>query len=119
MGLDPDAVSSAEAFSALSKKAVLDDMGGSLGTGVSNADREYIEGQLPTIDTSKAGNKKIIDIKRRMNERKIRVAQLAREYAKAHEGRLDLGFYDQLSEWAEANPVFSEDERRGGSTRRL
>lgn len=109
MGLDPEAASSVEAFGALSKKAVLDSMGGSLGTGVSNADRDYIEGQVPTIDTSPAGNKKIIGIQRKLNERKIEVAKRARDYAKAHNGRIDADFYDELDQWSEDNPLFEKE----------
>ncbi|MBZ9603998.1 hypothetical protein [Phyllobacterium chamaecytisi] len=116
MGIDPESVASTEAFNALSKKAVLDNMGGSLGTGVSNADRDYIEGQVPTINNTPQGNKKIIDITRRINERKVKVAGLARAYAKAHDGRLDLNFYDELSEWADKNPLFSDDERKAATT---
>ncbi|MBZ9654674.1 hypothetical protein [Phyllobacterium lublinensis] len=113
LGINPDSVASTEAFNALSKKAVLDNMGGSLGTGVSNADRDYIEGQVPTISNTKEGNRKIIDITRRINQRKIKVAELARAYAKAHDNRLDLNFYDELGAWADKNPLFSEEERKG------
>jgi len=110
MGLDPEAASSMEAFGALSKKAVLDAMGGSLGTGVSNADRDYIEGQVPTIDTSPAGNKKIIGIQRKINQRKIEVAQRARDYARKNNGRIDAGFYDELDQWSEEHPLFDKEE---------
>lgn len=42
LGIDPNGVSDMETFNAMAKSAALDTMGGSLGTGFSNADREFV-----------------------------------------------------------------------------
>jgi hypothetical protein len=106
LGGDPDQVSSVESFNAMAKQATLDAMGGSLGTGVSNADRDYIDGQVPNLGNTPEGNKAVIDIQRKIAQRKIDIAKQAREYAKTHQGRIDVGFDDALSQWADANPLF-------------
>lgn len=109
MGLDPEGVDSAEAFNALASRAVLDSIGGSLGAQVSNSDREFIERQAINLGNSPEGNRAIITIQRRLNDRKIEVAKMAREYERKN-GRLDAGFNDELAAWAEQNPLFSESD---------
>lgn len=106
MGMDPNGIDSIETFSALAKQAALDSMGGSLGTGFSNADRDFVTGQVPSLDNSPQGNTKLIDITRKLNVRKQQIAEQAREYAAGHNGRIDGGFDDHLAKWADANPLF-------------
>jgi hypothetical protein len=107
IGGDPKAPASAEAFQALANKSVVDDLGG-LGTAVSNTDRDYISGTVANIDKTPEGNKQIIGIKRKLAERKQEMAKVAREYAKSHGGRLDVGFYEVAADYAEKNPLFPE-----------
>jgi hypothetical protein len=52
------------------------------------------------------GNRKVIGIMQDVEQRKIDVAKLARDYAKANNGRIDAGFDDHLAQWTEANPLF-------------
>ncbi len=106
MGGDPNQVNSMEQFNTLSKNAALDTMGGSLGTGFSNADRDFVVGQVPNLQNTPAGNKAVIAINRKMQERKIQIAKMAREY-EVKTGRLDAGFMQQLSSWAEQNQLFA------------
>lgn len=118
MGLNPEGIDSMEAFSALSKQAALDSMGGSLGTGFSNADRDFVTGQVPGIENTPQGNKTIIGIQKQIQGRKIEVAKLAREYAKKNGGRIDEGFDDYLAQWAEQNPLFPQQPSAGGGADR-
>jgi len=105
MGIDPDGIQSAETFNALSKQAALDTMGGSLGTGFSNADRDFVIDQVPNLGNTPAGNRQIVAIQRKLAQRKIEIAQRAQEYVDRN-GQLDNGFDRELREWAEANPLF-------------
>ena len=109
MGGNPDAAASVEAFNAESKRMALANMGGSLGTGFSNADRDFVTGQVANLDTSVAGNQALLEINRRVAERKIQIAQMARDY-EIQNGRIDARFRQMLSNWALENPLFPEAE---------
>lgn len=106
LGGDPKAAQPMEEFRALSSKAALDGMGGSLGTGFSNADRDFIVNQYPNLANTQEGNKARIEGLRKIEQRKIDIAKLARDYASKNKGRLDAGFDDELAAWAEKNPLF-------------
>jgi hypothetical protein len=103
-----DGIDSTEAFNALSKEAALNAMGGSLGTGFSNADRSFVEEQVPNLGNTKAGNQALIRIQRAMAERQLQIAEFARKYASLNEDRLDGQFYQGLADWAEDNPMFGD-----------
>ena len=107
VGIDPAGVESMESFNALSKQAALDVMGGSLGTGFSNADRDFVESQVANLQNTPTGNKAIIEITRKIAQRKVDIEKFANEYAASHGGRLDNDFEVALSEWAAANPLFA------------
>ena len=95
-----------EVFDALSNKVVLDGLGGSLGLGISNTDRDYIGRTAPTLAQSQAGNLELIAIARSLAQRQQAVSKLARDYAANNGGRLDSGFDQKLEEYAGANPLF-------------
>lgn len=116
MGFDPKQVTGMESFNALSKQAALDTMGGSLGTGFSNADRDFVIDQVPNIGNTPEGNKAVIQINRALQTRKIEIARLARTYEKQH-GQIDEGFHSELSQWAEANPLFADTSAAPGGAR--
>lgn len=105
-GGDPKGAASMEVFRANSSKAVIDSMGGSLGTGFSNADRDFVLSQVPSLANTPEGNQQLIDVTRAVAKRNQQIAQRARDYAKRHGGRLDAGFDDELAAWAEKNPLF-------------
>jgi hypothetical protein len=115
LGADPTNVNSMEQFNTLSKQAALDNMGGSLGTGFSNADRDFVTEQVAQLGNTPEGNKAIIAINRKQAQRKIEIARMAREY-EAQNGRLDSAFMQQLSAWAEAHPLFPKTAINGGKT---
>ena len=106
MGGDPSVAASTEAFNAQANKMVIDSMGGSLGTGFSNADRNFVVAQQPNLGNTPVGNKLLVDIAEKVAKRKIEIAALARQYKAAHGGKFDDGFYDELAQWAKANPLF-------------
>ena len=112
-----EGVDSIETFSALSKQAALDAMGGSLGSGFSNADRDFVTGQVPALENSPQGNRALIGIQRKLNERKQDIAKLARQYASQNDGRIDGGFDDYLTQWAEKNPLFPSRPAGSGASR--
>lgn len=103
---DPKAASAAEVFDALSNKVVLDGLGGSLGPGISNTDRDYIARTAPTLAQSEEGNRNLIGIARSLAQRQQAVSKLARDYAAKNGGRLDAGFDQALDEFATQNPLF-------------
>lgn len=110
LGGDPNSAGSMENFRALSNKAALEGMGGSLGTGFSNADRDFIVTQYPALNTTPAGNLMRINALEKIERRKIDVARMAQEYTQRN-GRMDAGFDRELTAWREKNPLFSEQER--------
>lgn len=113
---DPSAVTSMESFNALAKQAALAAMGGSLGAGFSNADRDFVEKQVPTLGNTTEGNREIIRIQKALLTRKQQMADLAAQYAAEREAqglRFDAaGFQKRAKEFAEANPLFGTAEPR-------
>lgn len=107
LGFDASGVESMKAFNAIAKQAALDAMGGSLGTGFSNADRDFVLDQVPGLQNTPEGNALLIEVQRAMATRQEEIAKLARDYERVN-GRIDLGFEDQLAEFSEQNPVFTE-----------
>lgn len=103
--LPEGAASSNELFQKISQKSVVDNLG-SLGAGVSNADRQFIQGTVPNIANTPEGNRQIISYGKKVEQRKQEVAKLAREYARKNGGRIDAGFDEQIAQWAEKNPLF-------------
>jgi len=112
MGLDPNGVDSMETFNALAKQAALSSMGGSLGAGFSNADRDFVMGQVPGLNNTPEGNSRLIDVQGKVAQRKVEIAQFARDYAAKNNGRLDYRFEDELRQWAEANPLFPQEQQQ-------
>jgi len=108
-GADPKAVSDAETFQKVAKDSALQAMGGSLGVGFSNADRDFVEAMVPNISNTKEGNKLIIDVQNRVQQRKIDTAKLAEQYA-AEKGNLN-GFTAYAEQWRDQNPLFTEEEK--------
>lgn len=116
LGGDVAGVADAEAFTARAKALALDAVGGSLGVGFSNADRDFITAQVPSLQNTREGNIQIIGILRKMNNRKLEIARMARAYEKQH-GRIDGGFMDQLDTWAQENPLFPTEDRAAAFAR--
>jgi hypothetical protein len=110
MGIkDANSAQPNELFSKMANRALLDASGGRLGAGFSNADREFMGRTGANEDNTPAGNRAIIRMTMKAEARKKEIAQRARDYARRNKGRLDIGFDQELAEWAEANPAFAEE----------
>lgn len=104
---------STEVFDKASKQLVTEvlsgDKGGAgLGSGVSNADREFIEGTAPNLANSKEGNLALIQMHRMLAQREAVVAKMTREYAAKNKGLIDYEFLQKVADFQEANPVFKD-----------
>jgi len=108
MGASPDLVESEETFNAIAKKTALDVMGGSLGVGFSNADRDFVTSMVPGLQNTPSGNAAIIDIQRKIQKRRIDLAVLSDQYVEQN-GDLS-GFAKFTKDWAEENPLFPKAE---------
>lgn len=122
IGMDMEGVGEAEAAQALAGELALQlrspEGGAGMPGAMSDKDREFLESMVPDLATSKEGRKLMIETKKKLNKRNIEIAKMAREYRKAH-GRLDEGFYDDLADYGDLNPMFDEGDLtkvRGGSS---
>ena len=113
MGADPDLVKNEESFNAIAKKTALDVMGGSLGVGFSNADRDFVTSMVPGLENTQAGNAEIINIQRKLQQRRIDLAVLSDQYS-TENGNL-TGFTKFIKEWAEENPLFPKAQSKAPS----
>jgi hypothetical protein len=108
--MDPK-MSNAQAADAIGKQLVLDANGGSLGTGFSNADRDFLVKTVPSILQSAGGRGTLIEIGIKTEQRKQDVANKARQWQQRF-GRIDAPdatgktFQDYLDAWAATHPVF-------------
>lgn len=107
------AVTSLESFRAQVNQLVLGNLGGSLGAQVSDADRNFITQTVAGLGNTPEGNRRILEIMEGLARRQIAVAGLLDEYAAAHGGQIDAGFYSHLRRWREANPLFGEQASPG------
>jgi hypothetical protein len=103
----------AQAADALSGQLVLDLSGGSLGTGFSNADRDFLMKQVPSIAQSAGARKTLIEVGVKKAERDQEVAAFARKWVQKA-GRLDRAdrsgktFFDYMDEYANAHPLWAK-----------
>lgn len=104
---DPDSLVSTEQFISLSNQAILDRIGGSLGTAISNGDRDFIQQIAANRTYTPEGNLAILGVQRALAERELEVARMARDYERRNNGRIDSGFFAEIAQWAEANPMFA------------
>lgn len=104
-----DKLGSAQAAQALSNELALQMRNPSGGAGMpgamSDADRNFLSATVPGLAKTTGGNSLLIETAKRLAQRDQQVAQMAREYRKQN-GHLDEGFYQQLQQFSEANPLF-------------
>ncbi len=113
MGADPDLVKDEESFMAIARKTALDVMGGSLGVGFSNADRDFVTAMVPGLENTPKGNAEIIRIQRQIQQRRIDLAVLTDQYIDQN-GNLS-GFTKFVKDWAEENPLFPKAQSAASS----
>jgi hypothetical protein len=98
-----------QAAQALAREMALELRNPSGGAGMpgamSDQDREFLTSMTPGLETTKEGNKLIIETARKIAKRDQEVAQMARTYRKKH-GQLDEGFFDELQTYSDSHRMF-------------
>ncbi|MGL4967010.1 MAG: hypothetical protein ACRC67_37665 [Inquilinus sp.] len=112
MGIgDADTVADSELVQTIGNQLALQLRNPETGMGmpgaVSDRDLQFLRESVPGLANSVAGNRRLLDYTRRLNQRAMQVEQLANDYAQRN-GRLDTGFRAELAQWAAANPLFAE-----------
>jgi hypothetical protein len=113
MGIADD-VAPAQAARALSNLLALENRNPSGGAGMpgalSDKDREFLVQTIPGLENDPAAIGTMIDYRVRLERRSQEVARKAREYRRKH-GKFDDGFFDELQEWSNKNPLFAEVDK--------
>jgi hypothetical protein len=112
LGIPSSAVPAGEEFTALGNRAVLESLGGSLGRGISEGDRQYMNSAFPSLVNSAAGRKQMIQQLGKLADRKIEIGNLAQQYRQNNNNSLD-GFDNYLAQWSAAHPLFSGQPGQG------
>ena len=112
LGLDiGDNLDAKEAARALGNQLALQLRSPSNGAGMpgamSDKDREFLVASVPGLTKTPEGNARLIEFMKRIEQRNIEVAQLAQQY-EAKNGQIDNGFFKELADWADTNPLFQE-----------
>jgi len=99
-----------QALEALSNEVALTLRNPSGGAGMpgalSDKDREFLQSMTPGLAKTPEGNRLIIETARKLAQRNVEVAKLARSYKQKH-GGFDDGFFDELASYSEAHPLFN------------
>jgi hypothetical protein len=102
-------VSAGEVAESVSNQIALQLRDPSTGAGMpgamSDADRAFLQNMVANLDKTPEGNRQMIDAMRKMYNRNLEIDKLRRDYVK-RAGRFDEGFYNELAQWSEANPIF-------------
>ncbi len=78
---------------------------------LSDADRNYLTSMVPGIEQTVEGRKLMTDTAKKIAQRDQDVAKLARSY-RSRNGKLDEGFYNELADHANKNPLFQKSEKQ-------
>ena len=116
IGIDVGDLGGAEAAQAISNQLALQARNPAGGAGMpgamSDPDREYLRSMQPGIEKTPEGNRQIIDVNRKLNQRAIDVETQRQNYIRKN-GRLNEGFYRELNDWSNQNPLFAGAQRPG------
>lgn len=111
LGIGEADIASGEAFRAFASQSVLDALGGSLGTGVSNADVTFINNTVANLSNTGAGIATILDIREKLYRRKLETAELARQWMADNNTQfLDQRWDQYIAKWNDENPIFPNAE---------
>lgn len=78
---------------------------------LSDSDRNFLVSMTTNVETDPDAVPLMIKWNIKLEQRNADVARIARNYAKKNNGRVDMGFYDELAEWSEKNPLFTEQDQ--------
>lgn len=114
-GLNPDQIASAETARTLSNQLVLEKSGQMKGQ-LSNRDVVFLEQSVPSIANTPEGNRRMVDIAIKLNNRLIKKAQMQAAFIRKH-GRLNpqkaKSFDEEFKEFNERNPLFPQASQPG------
>lgn len=102
-----------QAAASLSAQALLTQMGGSLGPGISNSDVTFMQKTVPGLGQSAGGRRKMVEMGIATAKRDEEVASFASKWASKY-GRIDSrdpsgrSFEDSLRVWAAKHPLFAQ-----------
>ena len=106
-----DDVAPAQAARALANQLALELRNPAGGAGMpgalSDKDREFLVQSIPGLENDPKGNEKMIEYRTKLARREQQVARMARDYRRKN-GKFDEGFFDELQQWSEKNPLFPE-----------
>ena len=107
----------AQAVKAISGQLALTLRNTSEGNGMpgalSDKDLAFLQSMVPNLGNDPESNKLIIKYSREIAQRNADVAQKARDYIQKNpRGVLDAGFYGELKQWTEKNPLFKGEQKR-------
>jgi hypothetical protein len=111
-GLVPKDLPNRQAAQALSANMLLTAMGGSLGVGVSNTDRDFLEKTIPGLGQSAGGRRQMVQYGKAVASRDRDVSMAARKWQSKY-GRIDAlddqdrTFEENLMVWAAKHPLFA------------
>lgn len=116
MGVSDD-VAPAQAARALTNQLALEMRNPAGGAGMpgamSDKDREFLVQMIPGLESDPGSIKTMVDYRVRLAKREQQVAKMARAYRKKN-GKFDEGFFDEMQEWSNKNPLFPEAGKAGG-----
>ena len=112
LGLDiSDNLGNADAAATILNKMALDLRSTAEGSGMpgslSDSDREFLRSMTPGLEKSPEGRAKLFSYYRKVYGRQIEVGRKAIEYKKRN-GKLDEGFYTELDDYSQKNPLFQQ-----------
>lgn len=108
-----DKIAGGELLTAVQNRMALQmrspDSGMGMPGAVSDRDLTFLKEAQIGLDRSPEGNRKMLDAFRRLEQRKVEIAQLADQYVQ-QKGRMDAGFNQAVREYADANPLFPRQD---------
>lgn len=114
----PDAVAKSDEFASLSNTMALmvrnPDAGLGMPGALSDQDRKFLQSTVPGLSTSPGGNQLMIEAARRVQQRKIEIAEFKAQYVQDNK-RLDDRFFEIVSKWSQENPMFDDLSTQAGA----
>ncbi len=106
---DPEQVAAGELITALQNRMALlmrnPDSGMGMPGAVSDRDIMFLKQAQVGLDKSPEGNRQLLEAFRKVEQRKIEIANMADAYVRQN-GRMDVRFNQMIREYAQANPLF-------------
>ena len=108
LGIGEADIASTEAFTAFASQSVLDALGGSLGTGVSNADVAFIKQTVANAETTGKGIELILDLREAAFNHRLERARVTRKWMEDNNTQfLDARYDSFIADWERNNPPFA------------